>query len=191
MQEIPVIHLKNKKINDESTLSDIHLLLNRLQSSTVYIFDEDGINRNQPNVSIYQKFASNTDLWVDAGPRDVDDIVDDLFSGANRIIIRTDLWEERDLKNVSEITENELMILYSVQDVQKGIPEDILFREAHGIVICFDKNYPLLDNKTEGFLKQIAKTKPTYLLDANMKTKEYWNSFKLAGMLMPIKMLEG
>ncbi len=190
MQEIPIIHIKNNKISDINTFNEVQLLLNRLQSSIVYIFDEDGINKNQMNVSIYQKFSSIINVWVDAGPRNVDDIVDEVFSGANRIIIRKDLWEEDDLKNAIDVTENELMVLYSSQEIQKGIPTDILFHDAQGIVIYFIQNCPLLDFKIEGFLKQIAQSKPTYILNANMKTKKYWSSFMIEGMLVPIEKLE-
>ncbi len=190
MKEIPVVHIKDKTISDVLAANDISVLLNRLQSSAVYVFDEDGVTKNQPNVSIYQKLSGISDIWLDAGPRNVDDVVDEVFSGANRVVIRPALWEERNLKEVVDITENELMSFYFIEEVQKGIPNDSIFLESQGIVLFFDENTPALDFKTEGFLKQIAKTKPTYVLDMHMKRKEYWSSLGMEGVLIPIDMLD-
>jgi uncharacterized protein related to proFAR isomerase len=190
MKEIPVVHIKDKTISEVSAANDIGVLLNRLQSSTAYVFDEDGVTKNQPNLSIYQKLSGISDIWLDAGPRGVDDIVDEVFSGANRVVIRPTLWKERNLKEVVDITENELMSFYSIEEVKKGVPNDSMFLESQGIVISFDENIPAVDFKTEGFLKQIAKTKPTYMLDMHMKRKEYWISLGMEGILIPIDMLD-
>jgi len=126
MQEILLIHMRRGKIVLDLSSKDIRDILDRLQGSIIYVFDEDGIKRNHPNVSLYQRLTNIAELWVDAGPRTVGDIVDDVFSGAQRIVIRPDLWVELDLHTVVDLTENELMALYHSSDIQKGIPYDMV-----------------------------------------------------------------
>jgi hypothetical protein len=127
-------------------------------------------------------------VWIDAGPRDTDDIIDELFSGANRVVIRAALWRESSLINVRNITENELMVLYSIQEIRNGVTTNL--KEAQGYVIHINQNTEFSSNDIHHFLTQIAKTKPTYVLDENIKTKEYWESFKIAGIFVPITLSE-
>ena len=170
--------------------NDLRDLLDRLHGSIIYVFDEDGIKKNHPNVSLYQRLTDIAELWVDAGPRTVGDIVDDVFSGAKRLVIRPDLWNEIDLQSVVDLTENELMASYHSSDIQKGIPHDMVFSQAHGIVLQFDERSLHLDFKMNSIIKQICKTKPTYVLDLRKQQSEKWNAFDVAGAFIPLDLME-
>ena len=191
MQKIPLVRIKNKKSFPEISSSELRSILHRLQGSMIYVFDEDGIHKNHPNVSIYQRLSGVAELWVDAGPRNIGDIVDDVFSGANKLVIRPDRWREHDLQSIIDITENELMVLYHLKDLADGIPKDMLFSQAHCIIIHLDEKYHSINFKTEGFMKQIAKTKPTYILDETGQQTERWSSFGVTGIFIPLEQLEG
>jgi len=190
MQEIPLIRIKEGRLVLNLSSKDLRDSLDRLQRSAIYIYDEDGITKNQPNVSLYQRLTSVAELWVDAGPRTVGDIVDDVFSGAERIVIRPDLWDELDLQNVVDLTENELMALYHSADIQKGIPYDMIFNQAHGVVLKFDEGSAPLDFKMNSTIKQICRAKPTYVLDTRKQIMENWNTFSLEGVFIPLNQME-
>lgn len=190
MQEIPFITIKGKKIVLGLSSNDLRVFLDRLQGSIIYVFDEDGIAKNHPNVSLYQRLTNIAELWVDAGPRNVGDIVDDVFSGAKRIVIRPDLWNEIDLQSVVDLTENELMALYHSTEIQKGIPHDMVFSQAHGVILQFDEDSLTLDFKMNSIIKQICSTKPTYVLDMRKQQSEKWNTFDVAGVFIPLDLIE-
>ncbi|MDG6229347.1 MAG: hypothetical protein QCH96_05225 [Candidatus Thermoplasmatota archaeon] len=190
MQEILLIHMRRGKIVLDLSSKDIRDILDRLQGSIIYVFDEDGIKRNHPNVSLYQRLTNIAELWVDAGPRTVGDIVDDVFSGAQRIVIRPDLWVELDLHTVVDLTENELMALYHSSDIQKGIPYDMVFTQSHGVVLQFDEDSTPLDFKMNGIIKQICKVKPTYILDTRKQQMEKWDTFGITAVFRPLDQME-
>jgi hypothetical protein len=190
MQEILLIHMRRGKIVLDLSSKDIRDILDRLQGSIIYVFDEDGIKRNHPNVSLYQRLTNIAELWVDAGPRTVGDIVDDVFSGAQRIVIRPDLWVELDLHTVVDLTENELMALYHSSDIQKGIPYDMVFTQSHGVVLQFDEESTPLDFKMNSIIKQICKVKTTYILDTRKQQMEKWDTFGITAVFRPLDQME-
>jgi len=59
MKIIPLIHLKKGKMigpkhSDNFSLTD---LLERYKDDDLYILDQDGIEKNKPNLCIYQKLS--------------------------------------------------------------------------------------------------------------------------------------
>ena len=186
MQEIPFLKVKDKRLSFDISSTKLRSLLDKINDKSVYVLDTDGLFKNHPNVSLYQRLTSVAELWVDAGPRTVDDIVDDLFSGAYRIVIRPDLWEEVDLHGVVDITENELLALYHSKQLRNGVPRDIIFDQAQGVVVHFDNDSEPVDFKMEGFIKQLAKTKPAYVLDETVEQRYRWEGFGLKGVVISI-----
>lgn len=54
----------------------------------VYVVDRRGVQRNKPDVDLLQDLAGETELWVDAGPRYAEDVVDLLIAGASHVVVR-------------------------------------------------------------------------------------------------------
>lgn len=72
----------------------------------VLVWDLDGIERNRPNLRFIRRFEGEG-LWVDAGIRRAESVIDVLVAGADRVAIGTKTL--RDLEELSaarELTEN-------------------------------------------------------------------------------------
>jgi uncharacterized protein related to proFAR isomerase len=190
MKEIPFLKIKDKKISFDVSSSDLRSLLNRLNETAVYVLDEDGVAKDHPNVSLYQRLASVAELWVDAGPRRVDDIMDDLFSGAHRIVIRPGLWNEVDLQSVIDITENELMVFYNISELRDGVPRDAIFSQSHYVILHLDEATAHIDFKMEGFIKQITKAKSTFVIDETNQPNDKWENLGVEGVFHPLEMMD-
>jgi len=68
----------------------------------VLIWDLDGIERNRPNLELVRRFEGEN-LWVDAGVRFVDNVIDVLVAGADRAVVGTKTL--RDMNEFEEATE--------------------------------------------------------------------------------------
>ena len=190
MKEIPFLKIKDRKISFDLSSSDLRSLLKRLNETAVYVLDEDGIAKDHPNVSLYQRLTSVAELWVDAGPRRVDDIVDDLFSGAHRIVIRPGLWNEVDLQSVIDITENELMVFYNINELRGDVPRDIIFSQSHYVILNLNEATSHIDFKMEGFIKQITRVKPTFVLDETNQPNDKWKNLGVEGVFRPLERMD-
>lgn len=78
----------------------------------LYLRDLDAITTNQPNYNTYQRLSMKLPLWIDAGPRTTDDIVDLIMAGATTIIIRPTLYHTPDLHETHTITDLDLYTYY-------------------------------------------------------------------------------
>lgn len=54
----------------------------------VYVVDRQGVQRNKPDIELYQDVAGEAELWVDAGPRYAEDVVDLFVAGADHVVAR-------------------------------------------------------------------------------------------------------
>jgi phosphoribosylformimino-5-aminoimidazole carboxamide ribonucleotide (ProFAR) isomerase len=80
-----------------------------------FVFDLDGIQRNKPQWSILKKFETK-DLWVDAGVRTADSIIELFIAGANKVVLSTSsLWHHREIEDAYKLSEN-LMIRIALED---------------------------------------------------------------------------
>ncbi len=59
------------------------------QYSRVYVVDLDGLRRNRPQLDYLQELARSGDLWVEAGVRTGDQLIDVLVTGARRAVLST------------------------------------------------------------------------------------------------------
>jgi len=100
MEFVPVLYLS--KTFNRNEVSPLHLrgIMKKQGFSELYVIDEQGVRRNEPRYAFYQRFSPLFNLWVDTGPRGIGDVVDDIFSGAKRIIIRENLWTEDSLSQI-------------------------------------------------------------------------------------------
>jgi len=72
----------------------------------VYVMDVDGYKRNSPNLSFYKKL--DCPIWIDSFPRYLEDVMDLVVSGFERISI----WDMKDenLAEVRDMCEIEIFI---------------------------------------------------------------------------------
>lgn len=54
----------------------------------VYVVDRQGMRRNKPDIDLYQDVADAAEVWVDAGPRYAEDVVDLFIAGAHHVVVR-------------------------------------------------------------------------------------------------------
>ncbi|KAA0012444.1 hypothetical protein B6U81_04045 [Thermoplasmatales archaeon ex4484_30] len=111
MEEFPVIKVRKGKVKRGEKIwkkRDALQVIEELvkQYDMVYIIDVDGYNRNNPNLDLYKKIGKN--LWIDSFPRRVEDVVDLIVVGAERITIKN--MEGENIKELKEICEKDIYI---------------------------------------------------------------------------------
>lgn len=184
MQIIPILNLHRDTIENISSLLDE---LKKLPVKQLYVYDLSGIQKNEPQVDTYQRLSAFFDIWVDAGPRDTDDIVDDLFTGANRIIIRPHLWMEEDIKEVHHLTENEIFFFMTEKDLQQV---DLTpFQDPYGMILNASSTKPLpLSQKN--MIKTMMQMHPFYVFQPNIKDNEFYENINLLGVIIDREEIE-
>ena len=111
MEKYPIVRLKRGKAmrgNEIWKKRDVIPLIKKLgkENKLVYIIDLDGYKRNSANLKLYKKVGRY--LWVDSYPRYLEDVMDIIISGVERITIR-DMNEEQ-LKEVKDISEKDIFL---------------------------------------------------------------------------------
>jgi len=192
MKIIPLIHLKKGKMigpkhSDNFSLTD---LLERYKDDDLYILDQDGIEKNKPNLCIYQKLSKAHELWIDAGPRTLGDVVDSVIAGATTITIRRELWKDAGISGIKEIIENKIYADVNLKNYGKSMTDSSLISDIDGLII-FDKKNQIEDNfKSSGYLKDICKEYKTYAYEPKKKNATYWKKLGVTGLLIDIKKAE-
>ena len=187
MEMIPFIYLT---IPFEKTILptlNLKELKKTHQINDLYIIDEEGIEKNRPRFCFYQRFSSIFDIWVDAGPRSIDDVVDDVFAGAKRIVIRSTLWSEPSIEGIREISENEIFLAMHLDEIVNNTYSRILFDEVDGIVVFITDQYQRIGFKHGSIISQIVEKKPTYIFSNDDISS--WASKNIKGYLKDITTL--
>jgi len=130
----------------------------------VLLWDLGGIERNRPNLELLKRFEGEP-LWVDAGIRVADSLVDVLVAGAERAVVGTKtLRALSELDEARELTENLVPLLdfvrgklWASEDVRDLPPGDLLRRWREdgldtALVLEETGDFPrsLLDESPEG-----------------------------------------
>ena len=72
----------------------------------VLLWDMDGIERNQPRLDLIRKFEG-LGLWVDAGVRYAETVIDVLVAGADKAVVGTkSVWGLEEVRESYRMTEN-------------------------------------------------------------------------------------
>jgi uncharacterized protein related to proFAR isomerase len=154
--------------------------------SDLYIVDEQGIERNQPQYDFYQRISPLLDIWVDTGPRTMEDVVDEIFAGAKRVIIRLNLWMEESLTQIHELTDHDIFLAVDNNQMYQLYSHPILYEEADGLVVFMTSGMKT-DFKSESILTQVMRYKPIYIFDSK-ENETYWASKKINGLLQDINL---
>jgi len=186
MEIIPLLHVKNRKIRGRAekrifSLNDLSKLLN--SEKKVYITDTDGIKSEKPNINLYQKISEKYTLWIDAGPRNIGDIVDFTMAGATMITIRRELFNEQDLESIKEIVEAKIYIDVNLQNHQKNYLLNSISSNIDGIIVFPDKNQINTDFKLNEKIKMLCRKYNTYIAESDKKKASYWKTMGAVGIL--------
>jgi hypothetical protein len=187
MEIIPIIYIKKGQIfegrQQPQTLPKD--LTNKLEeTSKLYIVDTDGLEKDAPNLNVYQKLATKYQIWVDAGPRYLEDVVDILTAGANRVTLRRSIFPLPELIKIREITENEVFIgldLNRSEEASKlvGYPPGI-----DGFVLLHNKNLLERDFKKQELLRRLIKNYRLYTIESDRTSQPYWKNKGFSGLLV-------
>jgi uncharacterized protein related to proFAR isomerase len=192
MEIIPLINLKKGKMVEPKYLENVSLneLLERFKGDKLYILDHDGIEKNKPNLCLYQKLSKHHELWVDAGIQVLGDVVDSVIAGASSITIRRNLWRDADISGIKEIFENKIYAEVALKkyDSQRAITS--LVYDVDGLVVFDKKNQIEGDFKSAERLKGICKRYETYAYELKKKNVSYWKKLGVTGLLIDIEKVE-
>ena len=186
MDIIPVINIKKKQIQNFETTIGLSDLLNDYHFKNLYVMDHDGIDKNHPNFSMYQKLSAIYNLWIDAGSRDIGDVVDDVFSGATNIIIRQKLWDEPDFKSIRDITDSKIFVVKTLDEILNQTYQKYIFDEADGFIIISHGYNQRIDFKSESIISDLSLNKPLFVYESDKTKQNYWKKNDVKGFLVDI-----
>ena len=191
MEIISLIHLKKRKI----ALQDVSLTITQLKEqlkkdNKLYILDLDGIERNKPNLCLYQKLSQDYQLWIDAGPCTLGDVVDIIMAGAFDVTVRTEKWPNLNISHINDISERGLFIYIDWNKKNKNSIDLSLMDNSDGLVSFITKNQMERDFDYGSFLKNLGVKYKLYVYDSNKTNISYWKKIGIAGLFIDMKKME-
>jgi len=111
MEKMPLAYVKGGKVIDGNHRFDAIKKLKELgkEYGHVYVMDLDGVKRNRPNLSVYRKLSHKPFLWIDSLPRDIEDVMDVVIVGAERITIG-DILSDDKLGKIRDMCDIEIFL---------------------------------------------------------------------------------
>jgi hypothetical protein len=192
MKIIPLIHLKKRKIVDSKHTAGHSIIKNiePFKNKKLYILDHDGLEKNRPNLCIYQKLSKYHEIWIDAGPQVIGDVVDSVIAGATAITIRQNIWRDVNTYDVKEITENKIYTEINQNNYNISRIKSSLIYSFDGLILFDKKNQIECDFKYAQYLKNITMKYETYAYEINKTNALYWKKLGLKGLLTEIENIE-
>jgi len=188
-----MIHLKKRKImieGEEYRPTSNEILEQFDKDVNIYVLDSDGIEKNKPNLCLYQNLSKYHILWVDTGPRVLGDIVDVIMAGAINITVRNNLWREVDVSSIKEITENKIYTSADLKSQGDLNTEIFPLYDVDGLVIFGGKNRVEKDFKHWGFIKNSCIKHEVYAYERDPKNIKYWRNLGVTGVLVEINRIK-
>jgi hypothetical protein len=191
MNIIPLISVKKGILldgKDGGVLSLDDLFQRVEKDSMLYVLDSDGIEYNNPNLELYQKLTEQCILWIDAGPRRIDDVMDIIMAGATNLTLRNDNWSDMNLAEVFELTDDEVYLFFPSAHQESIRP---FLQEVTGAVVFSDDIQRNSDLTTIGPLSNQAISQKIYLYDIPSSALTYWEERGISGALVDLQKKEG
>ena len=138
MNIVPLISIKKGRLLDGKDGNQISIddLFKQVEKDTMlYVLDLDGIEHNNPSLDLYQKLTEHCILWIDDGPRRLDDVMDTIMAGATNITLREELWPEMDLPGVFELTDDE--VYFCINSTHRQQSQTLPFSQQDIGVVVF------------------------------------------------------
>ena len=156
----------------------------------IYVLDGDGIEKDKPNLCLYQKLSKAHPLWVDTGPRVLGDIVDVIMAGATNITLRNNILHDLDVSSIKEITENKIYAGVDLKSKDGRNTERFPFYDFDGLVVLDGKHQVERDFKFESFLKNFCTKHEVYAYERDPKNINYWQNMGITGLLVQINKIK-
>ncbi|MBN2602880.1 MAG: hypothetical protein JXA91_01955 [Candidatus Thermoplasmatota archaeon] len=189
MEIINYIYIKNGKIylsNDyEFSVETKKFITDYDKDKTLYVIDYDGIGKNRPNVDIYQRLSSFSDLWIDGGPRSTGDVVDFVMAGANKITIRKDIGSHIDILHLRELTECNLYLAIEESSLMEDI-KSFSINAFDGTIVMLNEKRSDVDFISLSYLKNLAVKNNIYLFNSQIRSNSHWEKIGISGIFAPM-----
>jgi hypothetical protein len=193
MEIIPLVYIKQGKLHSEQNggVLSIDDLFQRTEKDTMlYVIDLDGIEHNNPNLELYQKLTEHCILWIDNGPRRIDDVMDTIMSGATTLTIRQEIWPAMDIPAILEFTDDEVFIGLDATGADRN--QIITFFPPEVGVVVYNKNPQIPDDFTfSSYLKDLSMKHKIYLYTTNLGTAQTWTDRGIAGIIVDLNKKKG
>jgi len=184
MKLIPLLTLDSRNLaDDQSKLLD-NLTKNNSEK-TIYVLDLYGINKDKPNLNTYQKLSRDFDIWIDSGPRNIGDIVDNFLAGATAVTLREKYWSNIDVAQIREISENKIYMNLDSNDL-----EILKYYDSDGLVNFKTREKIEHDLELNYLLKQITSKKDVFSYEKDVKNITYWKHCGIKGLLVDINKIQ-
>jgi hypothetical protein len=190
MEIIPLIYIKSRKkysdYKNNNILSDDEIIKELSENKNLYLYDIDGIKGNKPNLCTYQRFSSLAELWIDAAPRDLGDVVDNLMAGGNKIIIQEKKWIDKTFSEIKKITQNNIFYRLDFENKNPEFYEIISKPEIDGVVVLNNYEFIRNDYTIGSYIKNLAEKTTIYGFEDNPKDISYWKEINAKGVFVEI-----
>jgi len=196
MEIIPLVYIKDRKprLGGREYPSLLVEVLEQLdEGSGIYFLDADGIEKDKPNLCTYQKLPSRQNMWIDAGPRVLGDVVDVVMAGATTIIVRQNLWPKIDIERIKELTENEIYMGVDLKTQAKNLNNVLLPSGIDGVVLLNNREEIEKEFKTADFVRELTRRRDKhklYVYESNPENVYYWEKRGAVGLLVDINKIE-
>ncbi|PNX48741.1 MAG: hypothetical protein BV459_01720 [Thermoplasmata archaeon M11B2D] len=189
MNVIPLVSVKKGVVYDgreqSASVFSLDTLFTRVERETMlYVLDYDGIEHNNPNFELYQRLAERYILWIDNGPRRLDDVMDTIMAGATTITLRPDLWPDLDMPGVQELTEDEIYLDLSLH-YQEQRTLQVPYSGDIGIVLFNDETL------YGSFSKQSTSKQKIFLYTDSTEKSRFWDEQGIAGIIIDLQKKQG
>ena len=186
MNIIPLIHIYKRKIvnSDYNIIDNINDFLSNYKDDFIYLLDHDGINKNRPNLCLFQRLSKKYDLWVDTGPRYLGDIVDLVIAGSSKITVREKFLRENDIFLIKDFIENEVYI--NINTNFNLLDESKIKSNVNGLVLFINDINSRFDFKSKSYLKNLLKYNKIYYYLSNKENFQYIKNYDFEGYLIDI-----
>jgi len=187
MNLVSLVSIKNTTLRDgkEGNILVIEEIKKQVKNdSLLYIFDFDGIERNNPNLELYQRLAEHCILWIDNGPRRIDDVMDTIMAGATNITLRENLWPALDMPGVQELTDDEIYLDKTTQYQEQKKLQQVSSGEIGTVLFNEEAVYGSL-------LKEKTANQKIYLYVSSLENMQNWTAQGIAGLIIDLNKNRG
>ncbi len=193
MHIVPLISIKKGLLYDgtEGITLSIEDLFTRVEKDTMlYVLDYDGIEHNNPNFELYQRLTEHCVLWIDDGPRRLDDVMDTIMAGATNITLRAALWPDADIPGVLELTDDEIFFMLPFENHEQ-ISRIPFMQNTIGAVLFETGHQNIGDFTSNSTIKGFAAKHKIYLYTDQSKNHSHLEELGLTGMVVDLSRKEG
>ena len=193
MNVVPLVCVKNGRLFDgidgnPLTVDEVFARVGK--DAMLYVLDRDGIDAGNPDLELYQQLTDHCILWVDDGPRRIDDVMDTIMAGATNLTIRPDHWPDTDLDDVLWLTDGEVFYAVTLESKDRTLLAPLASRGV-GIIAFVDKTQLQYDFTAASHLKDLGMKQKLYVYGTLAKNLSGWEEQTLAGLVVDLKNFGG